>query len=101
MKRTIVLIIIGVLLLTLGLLWLERVKSINDLPEILEEGRLSVLIESGEHGFTRDSLKVYGFQYEIIRRFSDSIGVELLVINQKNTKDGIADLAKGDRKSVV
>ena len=95
MKRSIVLIIIGILLLALGLLWLGRAQSIKDLPEILEEGRLSVLIESGEHGFTRDSLKVYGFQYEIIRRFSDSIGVELLVINQKNTKDGIVDLAKG------
>ncbi len=95
MKRIIILLIAGIFMLVLSLIWFGRVQGIKDLPEILEEGRLSVLIESGEHGFTRDSVKVYGFQYEIIRRFSDSIGVELLVINQKKTKDGIADLTKG------
>lgn len=68
---------------------------VHDLDDIQEEGRLSVLIESGEHGFSKDSAKVYGFQYEIIKEFSNSIGVELLVINQRNIKDGIEVLNKG------
>lgn len=67
----------------------------KDLDGIMREGRLSVLIEAGEHGFSRDSVKVYGFQYEIIKRFSDSLGVELLLINQENIKNGIDELTKG------
>lgn len=77
----------------------ENVRK--DLPEIIKDGRLTVLIETGEHGFTRDSMKVYGFQYEIIKAFSDSIGVELLVINEDNSKDGITSLKRGECDMLV
>lgn len=93
-KRTVILLVAGLIILIL--VFRAGIRThVRDLPEILEEGRLSVLIESGEHGFTRDSLKVYGFQYELIRLFSDSLGVELLVSNQANTKDGVSELSKG------
>lgn len=70
-------------------------KRVRDLPDILKDGRLAVLIESGEHGFTRDSVHVHGFQYELIKKFSDSLGLELVVINQGDTKDAFRDLEKG------
>jgi membrane-bound lytic murein transglycosylase F len=62
----------------------------------MKEGRMSVLIESGINGFTRDSLKAYGFQYEIIRRFADTIGVELVVINKGNEENGFDELSKNN-----
>jgi membrane-bound lytic murein transglycosylase F len=94
-KKYLAALIVGLLVVLSLIIYVGRSIVINDLSDILEEGRLSVLIETGEHGFTKDSLKVYGFQYEIIKSFSNSIGVELVVINEKNTKDGTTELMKG------
>lgn len=94
-KRTIIFIISAILIIVL-LIWSGKKNHVRDLPDIMEEGRLSVLIESGEHGFTRDSVHVYGFQYELIRKFSDSLGVELVVINQGKTRDGMKELKTGE-----
>lgn len=94
-KKTIIWIIASLLVLVL-LIWLGNTRSVRDLSDVLEEGRMSVLIESGEHGFTRDSVHVYGFQYELIRKFTDSLGVELVVINEDKTKDGIRELKNGN-----
>jgi membrane-bound lytic murein transglycosylase F len=94
-KKNLVALIIGISLVLSIVIYFGRKVVINDLPDILEDGRLSVLIENGEHGFTRDSLKVYGFQYEMIKSFSNSIGVELVVINEEDIKDGMTELTKG------
>jgi len=94
-KKNLAALVVGLIVVLSLIIYLGRKIVINDLPDILEDGRLSVLIESGEHGFTKDSLKVYGFQYEIIKAFSNSLGVELLVINERNTRDGITQLMKG------
>jgi membrane-bound lytic murein transglycosylase F len=95
MRKQTIIWIIAVLLVLVLLIWFGKTGSVRDLPEILEEGRMSVLIESGEHGFTRDSVHVYGFQYELIRRFTDSLGVELVVINEDKTRDGMRELTNG------
>jgi len=95
MRKHTVIWIIAVLLVLVLLIWFGKTGSVRDLPEIQEEGRMSVLIESGEHGFTRDSVHVYGFQYELIRRFTDSLGVELVVINEDKTREGMRELTNG------
>lgn len=87
-------VIIALLTLLLSFPW--RDKPGRDLQDILNEGRLWVLIESGEHGYTRDSLKVRGFQYEVIKRFTDELGVELVITNQQSVSDGMKELAKGN-----
>ncbi len=79
------------------LFWIIRGRLVShrDLDQILADERLIVLIESGQHGFSRDSAKVYGFQYEILRRFADEIAVELLVINEHGYNGGLNELNKG------
>lgn len=94
-KKYLPALLAGIIIIISAIVYFGRTAGIRDLPEILKDGRLSVLIESGEHGFTKDSMKVYGFQYEMIKRFSNAIGVELVVINEENTKDGIAELTEG------
>lgn len=86
---------VGIIVILSAVILFAGRSGKRDLPEILKDGRLYVLVESGEHGFTKDSLKVYGFQYDIIKLFSNSIGAELVVINEENTKDGIRELTKG------
>ncbi|MEA4935087.1 MAG: transporter substrate-binding domain-containing protein [Paludibacter sp.] len=95
-KKYLPVVVVGIIMVLSVIIYFVRSARIKDLPDILKDDRLSVLIDSGEHGFTKDSLKVYGFQYEIIKSFSNSIGVELVVINEENTRDGIAELTNGE-----
>jgi membrane-bound lytic murein transglycosylase F len=95
MNKRFLILSAAIVLFLVIFLWIGRSGEVRDLPQILEEGRLTVLIESGEHGFARDSVKVYGFQYELIKKISDSMGVELVVINQAGIKDGLSELKTG------
>jgi membrane-bound lytic murein transglycosylase F len=85
-----------VLLLIGAALFLQKERKIRDLNDITKEGRLVALIETGEYGFTSDSSKVRGFQYEIIRRYADYLGVELLLIHSDNIGDAYSGLNKGN-----
>lgn len=95
-KKIYYIAVVAALLVLIGLFLIFRSNKINDLPDIMKEGRMSVLIESGTSGFTKDSISVYGFQYEIIRKFADTIGVELVVINEGNEKKGFDELTRGN-----
>lgn len=86
MRKRIILIISIVVFAILAIFLTSKPKKIRDLVDVLDEGRLTVVIESGMYGFTRDSAEIYGFQYEIIKAFADSLGVELVLIHQKNNK---------------
>lgn len=101
MRKRVILLLSIVVFAILVITLISKPKKIRDLDAILAEGRLTVLIESGVYGFARDSVLVYGFQYEIIKKFADSLGVELVIINQKNIKDASKMLANGDYDVLV
>ena len=71
-------------------------RKIHDLPDIVKSGRIEVLIDGNSTGFTVKNGVVSGFQYEIIKLFADSLGVELVVSEQNDLMSGIADLKRGD-----
>jgi len=66
--------------------------SIHDLPEIVDSGRLTVVTEGGSMGFALAKDSIFGFQYEIIKAFADSLGVELQISEQNDTKKPLKDL---------
>jgi membrane-bound lytic murein transglycosylase F len=84
------------LVLLVVLLVITRNQHHRDLSDILTDGRITVLIDSGEHGFTRDSTKVYGFQYEVVKRFADEMGVELVILQEPDHNKGNKELLEGD-----
>ena len=96
MKRSIFIGILTTVVIVIIFLIVSPRRAATDLNGIIERGRLSVLIESGEHGLSRDSQLVQGFQYEIIKRFADTLGLELVLINQQEVKNGIDELNKGN-----
>lgn len=96
MKRGVFIVILSAVLAIIIFMLMSPRRTTVDLDDIIERGRLSVLIESGEHGLSRDSQLVQGFQYEIIKRFADTLGVELVLINQQDVKNGIDELNKGN-----
>jgi len=100
-KKKLYIILPAMLLVFTGLFLIFKTNKIKDLPDIMKEGRMSVLIESGTSGFTKDSTSVYGFQYEIIRKFADTIGVELVVINEGDERKGFDELTGGNCEVLV
>lgn len=91
-------IIVGALILGMAsvvALWIEAVK-IHDLSDVINSGRLTVVTDSSSMGFAVDKDSVYGFQYEIIKAFADSLGVELEISEQNDVKKAIEDLKEGE-----
>lgn len=72
------------LLSGLSLYLQHRKKDLHDLPTILSSNRLSVLMDSSSIGFSKNGDKVLGFQYEIVKAFADTLGVELVVSQQND-----------------
>lgn len=85
------------LLAILVVVWVvTRRQGHRDLDEISKDGRITVLIDSGEHGFTRDSAKVAGFQYEVVKLFADELGVELVILQEPDLDKATRELVRGN-----
>lgn len=93
---------IGIILLTvvivLGFVFMIRTtkKHVHDLPSIKESGRLSVLTDSCRLGFSIEGDSVFGFQYEIVKAFADSLGLELEITEKSDMKECVEDLNNAD-----
>jgi len=71
-------------------------KNVHDLPFIKERGRLFVLSDGSDFGFVTTKDSVYGFQYEIIKAFADTMGLELVVTQDDDMEDCIAKIKSGE-----
>ena len=99
MKRTKVIgiafstIIVIVVLIT----YILNAKNHNkDLPGILKSGRLYVLTDNSQMGFSNLGDSVFGFQYELVKAFSDSLGLELVISEESDLKKCLKQLKNGD-----
>ena len=71
-------------------------NHIHDLPGILKSGRLSVLTDSSSIGFSVKGDSVSGFQYEIVKAYADSLGLELVISEKNDIKECLNGLNSGD-----
>ncbi len=97
-KRLKIGISIGVVILLIGAIFLFRHvhQQKHDLKGIMESGRLTVVTESSSSGLLVKGDTISGFQYEIIKAFADSLGVELVVTEQNDIKKCVEGLKDGD-----
>ena len=96
--RNKIILLIGVLIL-IGIafgVWRQKKKHVHDLPTIIDTNRLTVVIDSSSVGFSKDGNTVSGFQYEIVKTFADSLGVELVVSQNNDFQSCVDGLQKGD-----
>jgi membrane-bound lytic murein transglycosylase F len=90
-KRIVQLSIEVIIIIVIAVLAFIQFKSRkHDLPQILESGRLYVLTDSSSIGFCKSGGKVGGFQYEIIKAFADTLGVELVITEESDYEKCIA-----------
>lgn len=96
-NRKFVAVIVIIIFITIVFLILKNfsVKK-YDLPHILESGRLIVVTDSGSTGFAFKNDSIYGFQYEMVKAFADSLGVELQISQQNDPKKAIEGLISGE-----
>jgi membrane-bound lytic murein transglycosylase F len=99
--RILISILVVVSIIAVGYWQIFGSESIKDLPEIIESGRLSVLTEKSSVGFKLQKDTVSGFQYEIIKAFADSLGLELVISQQNDIKKSIKSLKDGDVQIVA
>ena len=111
-RKTQIEIVLGVLAFLFAVFTLIYAlnKKVHDLPYILKSGRITVLTDGSSIGFSEKNGNVSGFQYELVKVFADSLGVELVITEENDLKSGIDQLKTGDydliarmidRKSVV
>lgn len=97
-KSTRIAIVVGLGLLFLMSIYLifNRNQKIKDWPEIEKNGRLYVLADSSSIGFSNKKGDVSGFQYEIVKAFADTMGLELAVTEENNILKSISLLQSGE-----
>lgn len=76
----------------------EKIKTnkSHDLNDVLKAGRLKVVTDSCSYGLQIKNDSIYGLQYEIIKAFADSLGVELQISVQNDMLHAITDIEKGE-----
>lgn len=91
-------ILLGTLVILLGVVvWVGQIKEHkHDLPKMLESGRLSVVTDKSSMGFALKGDSIYGFQYEIVKAFAGSLGVELVMTEENDIKNCMNGLKNGD-----
>ena len=74
----------------------ERPSVSIDLPEILKKGKLTVLAENSSTSYFIYRGKKMGFEYEMLKKFAEEIGVKLEVKIVKNLDSLITMLNRGE-----
>ena len=97
-KKSGIILIFALLIICVCFIFLPKIfqKDIADLSEIVERGRLVVVVDDSDNGFTMRNDSIFGFEYEIIKAFSDYLGVELEITRENDTKKAIEGLKKGE-----
>lgn len=74
----------------------RSIDRVRDLPEITKSGRIVVVTDSSNMGFALKNDSVFGFQYEIIKIFTESLGVELQISQQNDLNEALTGLRHGE-----
>jgi len=89
--------VVALVILLSGFFGMYHSKNkIHDLPNILKSGRLSVLTDSSSIGFSVKGDSVSGFQYEIVKAFADTLGLELVISEKNDLKACMNGINTGD-----
>lgn len=67
-----------------------------DLPELIQKGKLTVLMENSAVSYFNYKGRRMGFEYEILKRFAADLGIELQVIVVQNLDSLITKLNRGE-----
>lgn len=98
-SKKIILAIVGVTIVFTLLFLLRKTEkekiTVRDFAAIKHSGRLNVVTDRSSLGFSISENKIVGFNYDIVKAFADSMGLELNVSMQNNLDSCFLGLQNG------
>ena len=86
-------ILLGVFIFTVKT---EKKAGFRTLGEIISAGKLRVVFDNSSIGFLTENDSTSGFQYEMLKIFADSLGVELAISTNNDLHQAIDRLKRGE-----
>ena len=95
-KQSLIAIAVSVVLVIIIAIWVIVAHQARDLDDVMDDKTLRVVTEYSSIGYFVEDNQIKGFQYELIKRFADSLGLSLDFTVEPDLQKSIAGVNNGD-----
>ena len=94
-KQSLIAIAVSVVLVIIIAVWVIVANQARDLDDVMDNKTLRVVTEYSSIGYFVEDNQIKGFQYELIKRFADSLGLALDFTVEPDLQKSIAGVNNG------
>ena len=94
-KQSLIAVAVSVVLVIFIAIWVIVAHQARDLDDVMDDKTLRVVTEYSSIGYFVEDNQIKGFQYELIRRFADSLGLALDFTVEPDLQKSIAGVNNG------
>lgn len=95
-KQSLIAIAVSVVLVIIIAIWVIVSHQARDLDDVMKDKTLRVVTEYSSIGYFVEDNQIKGFQYELIKRFADSLGLALDFTVEPDLQKSISGVNNGD-----
>ena len=95
-KQSLIAVAVSVVLVIIIAIWVIVAHQARDLDDVMDDKTLRVVTEYSSIGYFVEDNQIKGFQYELIKRFADSLGLSLDFTVEPDLQKSIAGVNNGD-----
>ncbi|HQB69252.1 MAG TPA: transporter substrate-binding domain-containing protein [Paludibacteraceae bacterium] len=95
-KQSLIAIAVTIVLVIVIAIWVAVANQARDLDDVMKDKTLRVVTEYSSIGYFIEDDQIKGFQYELIKRFADTLGVVLDFTVEPDLKKSIEGVNKGN-----
>lgn len=95
-KQSLIAVAVSVVLVIIIAIWVIVAHQARDLDDVMDDKTLRVVTEYSSIGYFVEDNQIKGFQYELIKRFADSLGLALDFTVEPDLQKSIAGVNNGD-----
>ena len=94
-KQSLIAVAVSVVLVIIIAVWVMVANQARDLDDVMDDKTLRVVTEYSSIGYFVEDNQIKGFQYELIKRFADSLGLALDFTVEPDLQKSIAGVNNG------
>ena len=94
-KQSLIAVAVSVVLVIIIAIWVIVAHQARDLDDVMDDKTLRVVTEYSSIGYFVEDNQIKGFQYELIKRFADSLGLALDFTVAPDLQKSIAGVNNG------
>ena len=95
-KQSLIAVAVSVVLVIIIAIWVIVAHQARDLDDVMDDKTLRVVTEYSSIGYFVEDNQIKGFQYELIKRFADSLGLALDFTVEPDLQKSITGVNNGD-----